>query len=106
MRTLIELYRILWDKMKTDAIKVEPQQYLVWLVSNNKITSEEFQAIMVHYKKNKPTKRLHSKFYNHPTFSKNERKQDWWNQPYTKEVRRQMRLFVRKMIRINRNEKA
>jgi len=101
MRTLHELYKLLLKVMKEQGQKVEPQQQLVWMVATRKITTEEFQAIMVDYKKNKPTKKLHSKFYNHELFSKNLKKQDWWSYP-CKETRQQMRLFVAKMVRINK----
>lgn len=101
MRKLTELYQLVYKTMKEHGQKTEPIQTIVWLCFNNKITGDEHALIVLHYKVNKPNAKRHSKFYNHPLFSKNPHKQDWWNF-MSKDTRRQMRLFIQKMIRITR----
>jgi hypothetical protein len=101
MRTLSELYTIVYKTMKEHGQKTEPIATIVWLCFNNKITGDEHQALIIHYKNNKPTPKKHKEFYNHPIFTKNPHQQNWWNF-MSKDTRKEMRLFIRKMIRITR----
>lgn len=104
MRTLHELYKLVYFYMKEKTQRTEPQQLIVWMCMTRKITSEEHQKLLIDYRSNKPTKKKHPEFYNHPNFSKNDKKQDWWTH-IDNTTRRQMRLFISKMIRKNRNAK-
>lgn len=89
--------------MKEHGQRGEPLDTLVWLVANRKITSAEHQLALLEYRRNRPTSKLHTKFYNHPLYSKNTpKKATWWNY-MSKETRQQMRLFVKKLIRMHRN---
>ena len=104
MRTLPECYKLVYQTIKANGHKNEPQATIVWLCFNNILTSAEYTKVLLHFRKNKPTATLHPEFYKHPYFGKNTKKQDWWNF-MCKETRQQQRLFIKKMIRITRNRK-
>lgn len=102
MKSLNDMYRLLYQTMKEHGQKNEPQATIVWLVANWKITTEEFTRLMLHYRSNKPTKTLHSKFYKHKLFHADSKKQDWWRY-MCNDTRQQIRLFIKHMIKITRD---
>ena len=103
MATLNENYKLLYKTMKEQGCKAEPLDTLVWLVRYHKMTSLEHQQITIHIRNHRPTKDRYKEFYNFETFSKNPKGQYWWSK-YNDATRRQMRLFIRKMIRLTRDE--
>lgn len=103
MANLNELYKSLLATMKDHGQKAEPLDTLVWMVRYHKVSSSEHQALTMHMRRNRPTAKLHSKFFHHPNYSPNPKSQYWWR-VYNDDTRQQMRLFIKKMIKITRDE--
>ena len=103
MKTLNELYIILWDEIKdVDYINGLCGE-ITRLQMLEKITAFEYVKLNKHFNENKPNKNLHSEFLKRGTWIG---KSWWWN---TKEITNPInrKAFVQKMMKITKpkNEK-
>ena len=71
------------------------------LLCGEHISADEFSEVIKHLHINKPTRKLHKKFFNHPTFTD----EAWWWDRFDKESKNERKLFITKMISITRPNK-
>ena len=100
MRTLNQLYLILWEEIK-DRERIYGLCPIINNMLNHKIiTYEEHDLLINHFKSQKPNKKLHVEFTKSSTWSGSL----WWwlvsedNNPVNR------KLFIQKMIKITENE--
>lgn len=78
-RNLSELYSIVLDYRKTLTLG-DSNQFICNAIemcnSECLISKEEFSKLFRHFRKNRPTSKLHREFYNLPTYT---RSSAWWH---------------------------
>ena len=98
MRKLHELYEILSNNSDLSLFICNRIQRLY---EYSYLTLEEKERLYNHFISQKPTKILHSEFYNHRTYHKfTDVGMAWW--PYY--LKDQRDLFIKKMIQITKQE--
>lgn len=96
MRTLHELYIILYDEIKNKQVITGFSIEITRLVINNKIDVFEYSILIKHFKNQKPNKNLHPEFLKSKTWSGF---MYWWNlKEDTNPINR--KKFIKKMCKI------
>lgn len=97
MRTLNELYRILWERIKDEEYISGLCSEITGLREDDAITYEEFLAIRGHFLSQKPSATQHTDFTKHPNWGSYSA---WWWKPDEDENPTERKRFVQRMIEI------
>ena len=98
MRTLNELHSILYNEIK-DRVYISGLCFEInRLCDLNKITDNEYKKLYKHFKKNKPNKKLHSKFLKSDTWVGGTY---WWTDKENNDPVNRIR-FIEEMVKITK----
>jgi hypothetical protein len=97
MRTLKELYQILYEHIVYDDVVSS----LCWAISTlahyGKISQEEYKILSSHFIEQRPSVGKHPQFYSHSTYNKSFWNNFWW-QKGTKDSTEQRKEFIKYLI--------
>lgn len=97
-RSLHELYKILWERIKDKEYFIGLCREINMLWHDDIISSYEHSLLLNHFKSQKPSESQHSEFINDDTW---QGKSYWWNaNEYFNPVNR--KRFIQKMIEITK----
>lgn len=91
MRTLHELYSILWERIKDKDLITSVCVEIAKLGQFDKITPDEWAALTKHFRGQKPSKDLHTDFTKHSNWRGGFY---WWNEKGTSERKRFVQLMM------------
>lgn len=94
MRTLHELYKILWDDIKDLKCITSLCERIKLIHSDTLICWDEYLTLKYHFLSQKPNIYLHPEFNRHKLYYGN---RYWWNRYKSTDQRK---LFIQKMISI------
>ncbi len=100
MRTLNQLYLILWEEIKEKKQILGLCTEILNLPYEGKITDEEYSKLKYHFKNQKPSNEQHEEFTKNSRFIDDE----WWWSIEEDEDPVNRKLFIQKMIKITQNE--
>lgn len=96
MRSLNELYKILLSHWELNTFDKFIYNNINAIEKNEIVSEEEAKMLKAHFDANKPTKTLHTEFFNHPDFVKEAGMVVWWSREKSSEKK----PFLLKMIAI------
>ena len=99
MRTLNELYTILYDNIKDEEGIQGLCAWVAQIYREGFITRDEYYILVGHFLYQKPTPDLHPEFYSHKSYTSFVW---WWDNYNIKEATQQRKLFIQKMIQITK----
>ena len=97
MKTLNELYLILWDNIK-DKNYIKGLCNEINYLTIDKISNEEYDLLRNHFETQKPSKKQHSEFLESPTWLGDA---FWWTDDENDNPINR-KLFIKKMIEITK----
>lgn len=101
MRDIKELYQILWDNLEDLDIVIGICCEISTLYYLGLLSFSEKERLLINFKSNKPSKEIHSEFYNNSAYNKDSViGAFWWEITDMKKSSDQRKLFIQKLIQI------